>query len=168
MKLQHFLGSIIMLCLSSTCMAVSINLYDQPKADSKNIGTIDSNIGIIPIFTPKDSAWVKVADPRNGNVGWIKSSDLSKVGLNFNIISTGNGGQNYQVMQYGGTQPVSSTEMQKTIQEMQARQQALQKSIQQMMQNMYGNRYSVPVIMPVVIMPEQKSATLPKAAPVGK
>lgn len=69
----------ILLCsvACSSSFAADINLYDQPKADAKTVGKIDPAIGIIPIFSSNDGVWLKVGDPRNGNVGWVKNADLS-------------------------------------------------------------------------------------------
>lgn len=89
--------------------AAEISLYDQPNASAKVIGKIDTSIGVIPIYTPTNSEWIKVGDPRNGNVGWLKSADLSKAmgpsnGVSFSqkIINDGKGQNSYQV-QYGQT-----------------------------------------------------------------
>src|SRR5690242_16122189 len=109
MTLQKFLTAFFMLLFSPFCFAKMLTLYDQPKTDAKTIGTIDSEAGIIPIFTPKDNtAWIKVADPRNGNVRLIQSSELStkdSKGFSFSqkIISTGNGPNSY-VIQFGTPQ----------------------------------------------------------------
>jgi len=139
--------------LAPISFAKTINLYDQPKNDSKVIATLDSDAGIITIFTPKEGGWVKVADPRNGNVGWIKATDMGATGVNFTVMSTGNGGHGYQVIQYSGTQPY-------TPQQIQLKQEEFQKEMQRMMQmqDVFRNGfYPFPVIMPVVIVPENKT-----------
>src|SRR5579862_9418067 len=92
----------LMFGISSNSLAKSINLYDQPKADGKVVNTVDSNTGIITIFKPKEGEWVKVADPRNGNVGWVKLADLKGVGVQFNVIQSGDGLHSYQVIEYDG------------------------------------------------------------------
>jgi SH3-like domain-containing protein len=68
------------LLAASVSFAKNINLYEQPKTDAKVVATIDPAQGIVPIYTPDKSEWVKIGDPRNGNVGWVKSSDLAKAG----------------------------------------------------------------------------------------
>lgn len=149
----------LMLGVSSTAMAKSINLYDQPKADGKVINTIDSNVGIIAIFTPKEGGWVKVADPRNGNVGWVKSADLQGVGVNMNIMQTGDGARGYQMMQLGGFSltPEQIATMKK---QMEVRQQAIQNDMNKMVTDIYNNMHqywmNVPMMMPVIIVPEAK------------
>lgn len=62
--------------LLGSAFAASLNLRDQPSDTAKVTGSVDLSAGIIPIYTPPDSQWVKIADPRNGNTGWVKSSEL--------------------------------------------------------------------------------------------
>lgn len=56
--------------------ADTVNLHQEPKADSPTTASIDLAKGVVPIYTPANSEWIKVADPSNGNVGWIKQSDF--------------------------------------------------------------------------------------------
>ncbi len=146
----------LMLGASSNAMAKSINLYDQPKADSKVIYTIDSSAGVITIFTPKEGGWVKVADPRNGNVGWVKSADLQGVGVNMNIMQSGDGTKGYQMMMLGGAgmTPEQIATMKK---QMELRQQAIQNDMNKMVTDIYNNMHqywmNVPMILPVIIVP---------------
>lgn len=70
------LTAAILLAFSGSALAAKINLYDSPTDTAKITGTIDLAAGIIPIFTPPNSTWTKVADPANGNTGWVKNSEL--------------------------------------------------------------------------------------------
>lgn len=147
--------ALFMLGASSSIIAKPINLYDQPKADGKVIGTIDSSAGIITIFTPKDTGWVKVADPRNGNVGWIKSTELNGVNTQFNVIQTGDGQHGYQIIQYGNT--MTPDQISNMTKQMQLQQQTIQNDMNKMMRDMFNNSHqywmSVPMMVPVVVMP---------------
>ena len=169
-----FIFFIWLLTLSSaTCFAKNITLYDQPKADAKTVGNIDSDAGIIPIFTPKDnSAWIKVADPRNGNEGWIKNSDLGSgntSGFTFtqHLISTGKGPGTYQVIQFGNpsVQQMTPEQSKLMLKQIQARQQAIQDDTDRMMRDMFNNMnqqiWTIPMVMPVVYFPDQKHTTKP-------
>jgi len=169
---HRFFFMIIMSVLTTLCFAKNINLYDTPKADAKIVGTISTDAGIIPIFTPKEGSWIKVADPRNGNVGWIKNSDLNvsggSTGFTFtqHIISTGKEPGSYQIIQFGNPQQhMSSEQTQKMLQQMQERQQAIQHDTQKMIQDMYKNMnqesINLPMIMPVIVLPVQPS-TVPQ------
>lgn len=155
---------LLTLFLSSTSFATIINLYDQPKNDGKIIGTVDSEKGIIPIFTPKDGQWVKIADPSNGNVGWAKASSLkvdSKNGYTFSAhtISQHGGPESY-VIQFGVPKPLTDAQLKEYTKKMQERQQAIEKNMQSMMQSMFTQFNEMSTYFPVVIpvlMPEQNS-----------
>lgn len=162
------------LILSTFSQAKEITMYDQPKADAKVVGAADLSSGIVPIFTPKSGDWVKIADPRNGNVGWVKSSELTSAGsftFTQRFINNGKGPQTYQIIQYGQPQKNMTTEeVQNMVQKMQTQQntaqESMQKAVQDMMKNMgamYQQQWEtmqkagVPIIMPIVIMPQKGS-----------
>ncbi len=158
---------------SSNSLAKSINLYDQPKADGKVINTVDSNAGIITIFKPKEGEWVKVADPRNGNVGWAKLADLKGVGLQFNIIQGGNGAHSYQIIEYDGNTALTPEQINKVNKQMQVqqqviqqRQQVIQDSVNKMMNDIFNTMHQYWMSIPMV-MPEKttvKNTNQPSAA----
>lgn len=155
--------------LHSMAWAVEVNLYDDAKQDAKVVGKIDLSAGVIPIYTPKDSQWVKVADPRNGNVGWVLASELNNaqggaVTFTQKVTNDGAGPQTYQAVQYGNNPQTGNTDM--TMQRMQEQQQAIlestQKAVKNMMQDLSTiykqqvdmlNNMGVPVTMPI---PAQK------------
>lgn len=147
-------------------LAKNVNLYDQPKADAKVVGTVDSEVGIIPILTPKDSSWIKAADPRNGNVGWIKTNDLSGTPSGATSITvsqhreTTNGvPQTFQVLQFGNNK-ISTEQANAMYKQMQLHQKAIQQDMQNMMHDMFNNSGmpwpSYPVIVPVIMVPPQQ------------
>ncbi len=158
---------------TSQVMASSINLYDLPKSNGKIVGSVDSNVGIITIFTPKRGGWVKVADPRNGNVGWIKATDFTQTEFSINMISTSKGTHTYQIVQYGKSKSYTPDQAAKIMKQVQVQEQALQKEMQLMMEDMFADIHdplaSFPMIMPVIVVPEStlpihpKSASLPPA-----
>jgi hypothetical protein len=161
MKIQKCLIILLMLLFSPFCFAKILTLYDQPKADAKSIGTIDSEVGIIPIFTTKDNTWIKVADPKNGNVGWIQSSDLNvnnSNGFSFSqkMISTGHGPHSY-VIQFGTPQLLTPEQSKEFFKRLQEQTQSIQENTQKMMQDIFKNmdqfEMQFPIIMPVIVMP---------------
>lgn len=160
------------LSLSGLALAKNINLYDQPQTASKVVGTIDTSSGIISIYSPEKSEWMKVGDPKNGNVGWVKKTDLGDTKINFNIITNGKGGQNYQVFQFGNGSAYSTEDAAKTMKEIEARQQVIQQEMQKAMQQIYQNAFqmwqNMPMVVPVVVVPEktttQKTTTSAKPA----
>jgi hypothetical protein len=164
---MKWLMTLFTILFASICSAKILTLYDQPKADAKTVGTIDSEVGIIPIFTPKDSSWIKVADPKNGNVGWIKSSDLTtdkSGGFSFSqkITSTGNAPQSY-IIQFGSPKMLTPEQSQEFMKRIQEQTQAIQKQTQKIMQDTFKdvNEAQFPVVMPIIVMPNPE-VTPPK------
>lgn len=132
---------------SSLSLAKSIDLYDQPK-EGKPIATLNSETGIITIFTPKNSDWLKVADPTNGNVGWVKSKDLDNTTIHMNMLQTTKNGQQYQVIQSNQPSQQLNRLMQQQAYEMQRIMQDFQESW------MGGPRwFNEPRITPIFILP---------------
>lgn len=166
--ITSILIALFALIASHSILAKTITLFDQPKNDAKAIGSIDPASGIIPIFTPKDSSWIKVADPTNGNVGWIKSNDFNTVsktsGFSFKMINTGNGPNNFQVIQFGGPNPFTSEQSQALIKQMETRTKALQKDMEMMVHDMFNGLNlttpNFPILVPVIMVPQE--ATAPK------
>jgi hypothetical protein len=166
MKLIKWLLTAFTLIFASVSSAKMLTLYDQPKTDAKTVSTIDSEAGIIPIFSPKNSEWIKVADPKNGNVGWIKSAELTagnESGFSFSqkFISNGKGPQSY-IIQFGTPKMLSPEESQAFAKRLQEQTQAIQKQTQKMMQDMYKNMDALdmpyPVVMPIIVMPNTNAA----------
>lgn len=168
MKKSFIFLAISALLTSQITFAKSISLYDQPKEGAKVIGTVDSEAGIMPIFTPKDNtAWVKVADPRNGNVGWIKSIELnnkngSSVTFTQSVIDSGKEPQGFQI-QFGMPQKMSPEQTQAMMKQIQASQRALQDDMQRMMKDVFKNTQmtwpNFPLVVPVIMVPAPAAPT---------
>src|SRR5437762_10466083 len=137
MKLRNFFvfSGLLLGLFTQLSFAKTINMYEQPKKGSKIISTIDTKAGIINIFTPEESLWTKVADPRNGNVGWIEIKELNDPNtvVSYNVTTTENGGNSSSVVQFGNTGPQTKEQLQNTIKALQQRQQELQQTMQKMM-----------------------------------
>jgi hypothetical protein len=154
MKLRSLPLIISLSLLSLSAFAANLPMYDQPQNNAKVTGTIDTSKGIMPIYTPQGD-WVKIADPRNGNVGWVKKSDLTKAtGTTFTV-------------QYG-TSSMTSAEAQEMVKKMQMDQQAVQQSINKAMQTMMDVWKNFPMIIPVMVAPQTPTPTTAPApaAPV--
>jgi hypothetical protein len=178
------------LLLSASLSAKPVNMYEQPQTDSKVIGTIDSGSSMVPIFSSKAGDWMKVGDPQNGNVGWIKVNDVSASNTANGVTSTGfsmsektvntsNGPKTYRVMQFGNTPPLSPEQSQAVTTEMQKRQIEVQKDTMKMIQSIFDsanavykanpnlyNNFTFPVVVPVVAVPvvDQPGTTPPNSA----
>lgn len=174
-KLAYLL-SLILLYTPLSAFAKEVNLYDQPNTNAKVVGKVDLSIGIVPIFTPQNGDWMKVGDPRNGNTGWIKSTDLNgannAVTFSQQIINDGNGPHTFQFMQYGQPpQPMTEEERKKLMKQMQLQHQNIQQTMQQQMLEMqrefdemqhgwpFMHGPHMPMIMPVVFVPMEESQT---------
>lgn len=151
-KYLVILTFIFSICCGMSAFAKNITLYEQPTNTAKVVGTLNSDNGLTPIFTPKNSEWIKVADPTNGNVGWIKSSEINSLnGFSFRIINTGPGAQGYHIMQFVMPQKLSDEQMKTMMKQMEYRQKELQQNLQQMMPNF-------PVIVPMFMVPQTPSS----------
>ncbi len=163
----------------SSAFAKALTLYEEPKDTAKVAGTIDSDIGLIPIFSPEKSDWMKVADPRNGQVGWIKTKDLgasnnSEYTFTQRYINTGNAPHSYQIIQFGGPNKMTPEEIQLQIKKNEQQQQLIQENMNKAMQNMVNDmnklyhwntewmNSGLPFVMPVVVIP---APNLPVAKP---
>lgn len=174
MTFKKIIIALLALFIAPLCSAKILTLYDQPQANAKTVGTIDSDAGLIPIYTPKnDTHWIKVADPKNGNVGWIKSSDLDMKGTNAfsftqKVISTGNGPNSY-VIQFGNPQLLTPEQSKEFYQRLQEQSKRIQQNAEKMMEEMFKNvnQNQIPVLMPVIVMPNPNATTTDKK-PVTK
>lgn len=170
MKKNTALFAAVLSTLSMTlCQAKPISLYDQPAANAKIIGSIETDHGLIPIYQPQNSDWMKVGDPNNGNIGWIKQSELknaSNVNITQRYISTGNqavGTQGFQITN-GIPKMLSPQETQNAIKKMQEKQKALQKELSDIMSNLVSDQ-PFPVIMPILVVPTPAPAAPAAAKP---
>lgn len=172
MKKFILFSMIVLTCfLNAVAIAKPLNLYDQPNSNAKKIGTIETDTGIIPIFTSKEGEWIKVGDPKNGNVGWVKRSDLqsiSGIAVIQNVISTGQQPNSISVFQFGNPVNMTPAETEAMKKRMEKNQKAIQNATQQMIKDMFQNFQNAfgnsPIFMPVVIVPDQNKTTPTKPA----
>lgn len=177
-----FSGLLIGIALNTAALARDISLYDEPKDNAKILGKIDIEAGVVPIFSTKGGEWMKVGDPRNGNVGWIKSSDTqipgqpNAISFTQKVINDSKGDQHtYQLMQYGKPAQQQSDEL---IQKMEKQQRAIRDSMQKAFQdvilqldnvNEWNKAHGMPefpMIVPVIVMPSAAKPAL-KSEPVA-
>src|SRR5579885_42626 len=175
-KFLKLMASAIILSLPVTVFAKEISLYDQPKSDAKAVGTIDLSAGIIPIYTPKEGGWVKIADPKNGNVGWVKSSDLNSAGTSQSIFTFTQSIDNktpttYRIIQFGKPTNLTPEQTKMLVKQVQTEQQEMQKSMQNMMRDMdqlfyndwhFMHHEAFPFFVAVMVMPVQKITQPPQ------
>ena len=172
MKKIFTLISFICLFCMNTVFANDLNLYENPDAKAKVVTTLKSGEQIMPIYSPANSEWIKVANPKDGAVGWAKIADLKGPVI---TVITSNGGDNskgqqfYQIQAFGGVQQIKPEEAEKMIKDIELRgqkmkesllqmQSTMQKEIENMMKDISSNKnfLTFPIIQPVIIVPENK------------
>lgn len=139
-KLIKSLIFVVFFCLTVTVQAASkptagIQLFEQPNAQSKIIATIPQGQPIIPIYTEKD--WTKIADPSNGNVGWVNNETLTQQGMVFTKTITKSvsapNEKGTQVINYSGNQAFDEKQVQELMDNWQKTQENFSKTFNQMM-----------------------------------
>lgn len=153
--------AVALLFSSTTVFAKTINLYAEPKADSKSVGTANTETGISIIYTPKNSDWVKIANPTNGDVGWVKSSELGGNNVNMRIMTSSDGTHNYNVYQFG-TGKIDQQLLEKQMKQFEQQQHMMQMHIANMFNDMFY--FAKPIFVPVVLTPIQPAAQKTSAA----
>jgi hypothetical protein len=108
-RLALYTFAIAMLFTSAAGFAKNINLYAEPKTNSKVTGTANPEAGITIVYTPPSGDWIKVANPNNGDVGWVKSSDLGGKGYNMRVITSTDGMHSYNFYQFGTSGRIKRT-----------------------------------------------------------
>jgi len=136
------------LVFASALWAKPVNLYEQPKTDSKVVGTIDSGSSMVPIISNPDGDWMKVGDPLNGNVGWLKVSEVSNssngaTNTGFSMSQTINGPKTYRTVQFSNPKSLTPAEAKAFNEQMQKRQADIQKNAMEMIQNIFDNANAV-------------------------
>lgn len=157
--IKQFITSILLVALSLVTMnsfAKKINLYAEPKANSKVTGTVDSAKGVTIVYTPKAGEWIKVANPENGDVGWIKSSDLGGNPYNMRVITNGDGTHHYSIYQFGGyNSKMNQEKIDKEMQQFQKQQRMIQIHMNHLFNDMFY--FSQPLFVPVMMLaPEHR------------
>lgn len=140
-----FLFFIVIVILStiSSVFAKEITIFEQPAANSKVQGKIDTASGFIPIYVPVgQKEWIKIADPKNGNVGWAKQNDLNQAsGTSYSsqqIIQriTNDGGKeikNYQLIHTERQNKFNDRQVKGLLMKMKAHEEAMEKLFHDMM-----------------------------------
>jgi uncharacterized protein YraI len=153
-RLLSYIFVVAMLFASATAFAKTINLYSEPKTDSKVAGTVNTEAGVTIVYTPKNSEWIKVANPTNGDVGWVKSNDLGNNGYNMRIITSADGTHSYSVYQFNaGSRQYNQQQLEREIQQFEQQQRMMRIHMAHMFNDMFY--IPQPIFIPVMMMPEQ-------------
>lgn len=173
------------LSTSYSALSNSVQIFEQPKAKAKLVGSITGGTQIIPVYYPNGGDWLKVANPKNGQVGWVKLSDLKgqstlpglqevRFNQRFEKTQTTDGKPEVvRIIEYKGPNQLSSQEIKTLVREMQTRQSQIDGTMQLMMRammqdlNHFARRdvlsfeddfFTFPFIQPMLIVPQQGDA----------
>lgn len=142
---------VTMLFVSSTVSAKTINLYSEPKIGSEVASAMNTEDGVTIVYTPKSGEWIKVANPKNGDVGWVKSSDLGGKGYNMRVFTSNNG---YSVYHFGtGDNQSNQKQLENAMQHFEQQERMMQIYVAHMFNDMFY--FPQPVFVPVVMVPER-------------
>lgn len=150
----------------------SLSLYQQPDTKSPVVGSIPANQPIMPIFT--QGQWTKIADPSNGNVGWVSNDTLKQQGIPYTkIITQSLNGPNQtgsKTVEYMGPVPVNEQQMSEAMKKWQTQRNQIQSRFNQILQQNikaldalskeiqdpdFQFPMVIPVLQPVVVMPNK-------------
>lgn len=148
---------------TTTIYAKTITLYSEPKMDSKVAGTMDTEGGITIVYTPKRGEWIKIANPANGNVGWVKSSILEGDSYNMRIFASRKGAHSYSVYQLDNGNSISNQHpIENEMRNFEQEQLMMQKHIARMLNDM--SYFPRATFVPVFLMVERfKSQETPSS-----
>jgi len=167
---------------ASCLFAKPVNLYEQPSADSKVVGTVESSSSLVPIFTSKAGDWMKIGDPKNGNTGWIKVNEMTSTvpgisstgfSMSEHTVDTKAGPKTYRTIQFTQPEVLSPEQTAAMLKQFEVHRAEIQKYSQQVMQSISQNlndfyqsnqtmfdKTIIPIFMPIIIAPDQKQPTV--------
>lgn len=166
--------------LSMASYANPVNIYEKPDSKSNIVSSIKDNDQIMPIFYV-NKEWVKVANLKNGDVGWMKAEELkgpmiitkihgSKIQQQIVVNKNSKSKEPvaYSITQYSSANPAElkpedaekifkqveerNTKIKASVQKMQV---DMQKTIQEMFKDFDKNFSNFPVIQPIVVTSEK-------------
>lgn len=147
-KCLSILFLILISLFSTITFAETISLYENNLANSKIAATVKPDDTLLVIYSPEKSEWIKVANPKTGDVGWVKQKDIK----NPLVITKATGSTfqqeiivgdkekkpfSYHIFQYKGTAPVKQEDAKKKMQMMMKRMQKDQAEMQSFMHVMH-------------------------------
>ena len=146
---------VAMLFATTTALAKTVNLYLEPKAGSKLVSTLNTNAGITIVYSPKSGEWVKVANPANGDVGWVKYRDLGSNAYNMRIITSDNGKHSFRVYQFStGANSYNPQQLEKEMRQFEQQQRMMQAQMAHVFNDMVY--FPQPIFIPVVVPMQAK------------
>ncbi len=133
--------------MTTATFAATINMHEKPSADSKVVASVASDTPLKSIFYTEQKDWVKVGNPQNGEVGWIKAAEFKEtpgiIKINSSQIQHFFTHQDnkkepatYSIIQYSGPNELKPEDAKKAIQEMEKRNEQMKACVQKMQAEM--------------------------------
>lgn len=133
--------------ITTATFAATINMYEKPSADSKVVASVASDTPLRSIFYTEKKDWVKVGNPQNGDVGWIKATEFKEIpgiikinGSQIQQLFTRKDSKKepttYSIIQYSGPNELKPEDAKKAIQEMEKRNEQMKAYVQKMQEEM--------------------------------
>jgi hypothetical protein len=169
--LANILTGLFLIFAVSIVNAATISLYENPAVNSKVVGTVSSDQLLIPVFT--QGGWIKVANPQNGNVGWVQKVNLNQTptltvtqqepgGHQYVITEKNKDGtvkNTYRVIQYSNANPLSAQQAQALFDRVQKQQQQMQENFNKMMEQAFSPLFkTLPGVLPIIIIQQEPAA----------
>lgn len=143
MQKKLFTFALLFLVIASKnilAKADDLSVYDKPEEKAKIVTTIKSNQEIVPIFYPKDGKWVKIADPQNGNTGWVKAENIKspKTVTKITIADKNNGNstETYRMIKCSNTKNLSDSDTKQAVKQAAEASRKIESSMQKMHERM--------------------------------
>jgi len=118
-----------------------LNVYDKPEDSAKVATTIKNDQEIIPIFYPKDNKWVKIANPQNGDTGWVKADQIKSPKTVTKITvadnqKNNNSTETYRMIQCSNTKNLSDKDAKQAVKQAAEASRKIESSMQKMHERM--------------------------------
>lgn len=159
--MKNLLSSVFLVFMASLPIiapAKTLQLHGKPEASSPSVATVESGDKLIPIYAPEKSEWIKVADPKNGNVGWLRRQDI---GLNDHDVQLyqkrfehesgdkKNGPYHHEIYEYKGTEKLSNDQIKKMFNDIEQQQAKMHATVQSMFNEMMNHFSEINKLGPV-------------------
>lgn len=130
--------------VSTASWGKTLTIYAEPNTESKALATLSEHVNLIPIYYEEEGGWVKVADPKDGSVGWAQVDELTNldtVTLQQRYIrsQTGHNRSYQQGERYRHIRFLEPEEVDALMKAMHERHMRMEKAMQQMVDDMLSS-----------------------------
>jgi uncharacterized protein YgiM (DUF1202 family) len=146
----------------------NLNIYEKPDANAKIIASVKRDEQLMPFFYTEKKDWVKIGNPKNGDVGWVKIAEFEQQPIVINkinatgteqlIVDEKNRGRYPQIfVQYGSQKDLKEKDIQKAVRDIEKRNKTERENIQKDIQDLLSKFDSLfNGIQPIIIIPSDE------------